>query len=69
MKTKTAPSLTVISKEVRTTIKDMMQHVGDLPKEIFKVAVDAGLHPTGPQYWIYTRESDKIKNIPILGDI
>ncbi|MBI9068009.1 MAG: hypothetical protein JEZ09_12000 [Salinivirgaceae bacterium] len=54
MEKKTAPAMTVLSKEVRTTMKEMLQNIGDLPKEIFQEAVAARLHPTGPQYWIYT---------------
>ncbi len=47
MEKKTAPAMTVLAKEVRTTMKDMLKNVGDLPKEIVQEAVAAGLHPMG----------------------
>lgn len=57
MNTKTAPAMTVVSKEVRTTLNDIVKNIEDFPKEIVKEAVQAGLHPAGPQYWIYTWET------------
>lgn len=54
MEKKTAPAMTVISKTVRTTFKDLSKDIEDFPQEIVKQAVQAGLHPAGPQYWIYT---------------
>ena len=57
MKKVTAPSMTVISKDVRTTFKDLMKNIEDFPQEIVKEAVKSGLHPTGPQCWVYTWES------------
>lgn len=53
MKTKTAPAMTVLAKEMKTTMKNMLTDVGDIPQEIVKHAVNNGLHPSGPQYWIY----------------
>ncbi|MCT4601509.1 MAG: GyrI-like domain-containing protein [Marinifilum sp.] len=53
----TAPAMTVVSKEVRTTFKDLMKNIEDFPQEIVKEAVQAGLHPAGPQCWVYTWES------------
>ncbi|WP_421919405.1 hypothetical protein [Marinifilum sp.] len=57
MKRVTAPEMTVISKDVRTTFKDLMKNIEDFPKQIVTEAVKAGLHPTGPQCWVYTWES------------
>lgn len=53
MKTKTAPAMTVLAKEVKTTMKNMLTDVGEIPQDIFKHAINNGLHPAGPQYWIY----------------
>lgn len=57
MNTKTAPAITVVSKEVRTTLKDLVKNIEDFPQEIVKEAVQAGLHPSGPQCWVYTWET------------
>jgi effector-binding domain-containing protein len=57
MKKATAPSMTVISRDVRTNFKDLITKIEDFPQEIVKEAVKEGLHPTGPQCWVYTWES------------
>jgi effector-binding domain-containing protein len=57
MEKKTAPAMTVLSKTVRTTFNDLEKNIEDFPKEIVIEAVKAGLHPSGPQCWIYTWES------------
>ena len=53
----TAPAMTVVSKVVRTTLEDLIKNIEDFPKEIVQEAVNAGLHPSGPQYWIYKWET------------
>jgi len=53
MKKKTAPAIKVLAYEIKTSMKTLLSDVGNLNREIFKVAVDSGLHPTGPQFWIY----------------
>jgi effector-binding domain-containing protein len=57
MEKQTAPAMTVVSKEIRTTFKDLMKDIEDFPQAIVKEAVQAGLHPAGPQCWIYTWET------------
>jgi effector-binding domain-containing protein len=57
MKQKTAPAMTVLAYELKTTMNNLINDVGTIPKEIFKSAVDNGLHPAGPQYWIYSWEN------------
>lgn len=57
MKTTKAPEMTVLSKVVRTSLEDLMKNIEDFPKEIVQEAVNAGLHPSGPQYWIYKWET------------
>ncbi|MDQ2177864.1 GyrI-like domain-containing protein [Marinifilum sp. D714] len=57
MKKVTAPAMMVLSKVVRTTLEDLMKNIEDFPKEIVQEAVNAGLHPSGPQYWIYKWET------------
>lgn len=54
MKKKTAPAMTVVSKTIKTTFKNLIKDIEDFPQEIVRAAIHAGLHPTGPQYWIYT---------------
>ena len=61
MEKKTAPAMTVVSKDVRTTLKDLKENIQDYPSEIVTEAVKAGLHPTGPQYWVYTWETDDME--------
>lgn len=53
----TAPAMTVLSKTVKTTLEDLIKNVEDFPKEIVQEAIQAGLHPSGPQYWIYKWET------------
>ena len=53
----TAPAMTVVSKVVRTTFENLKKNIENFPKEIVQEAVEAGLHPTGPQYWIYKWET------------
>lgn len=53
METKTAPEMTVLMHEGKTTIANLMQYAGDKPQRLVSEAVKNGLHPTGPQYWIY----------------
>lgn len=53
METKIAPAMQVLAKEVKTNIKTLVQDVGEIPKEIFKNAIQNGLHPAGPKYWLY----------------
>ena len=57
MEKKTAPAMTVLSKVVRTTLEDLIKNIEDFPREIVQEAVKAGLHPSGPQYWIYKWET------------
>lgn len=57
MENKTAPAMTVLSCQIRTNMKNMLTDVGDLNKEIYKTAIEAGFQPTGPQYWVYKWES------------
>ncbi len=52
-----APAMTVLSKVVRTTLEDLIKNIENFPKEIVQEAVNAGLHPSGPQYWIYKWET------------
>lgn len=56
MKT-TAPAMTVLSKVVRTTFENLEKNIEQFPTEIVQEAVKAGLHPSGPQYWIYKWET------------
>ncbi len=53
----TAPAMTVVSKVVRTTFENLKKNIENFPKEIVQEAVEAGFHPTGPQYWIYKWET------------
>lgn len=57
MKKKTSPEMTVLMHEVKTNLKSMLNDVGELPQELWKEAVNNGLHPTGPQCWEYEWES------------
>jgi effector-binding domain-containing protein len=57
MKKQTAPAMTVLSKVVKTTLEDLIKNIENFPKEIVQEAVNAGLHPSGPQYWIYKWET------------
>jgi len=50
---KTAPEMTVLVHEGRTSLKNLLEYIGDIPKRIIIEAVNQGIHPTGPQYWIY----------------
>lgn len=58
MKTKTAPAMKVLACEIKSCMKTLSSDVGNLNKEIFKIAIDNGLHPAGPQFWIYKWESE-----------
>lgn len=49
--------MTVLSYELKTSLKSLDKDVGDLPKEIYNEAAKAKLIPAGPQYWIYKWES------------
>lgn len=53
METKIAPAMQVLSKEFTTTMKRFIEDVGEIPKDIFKSAIENQLHPCGPQYWLY----------------
>lgn len=57
MEKQTAPAMTVVSKEIRTTFKNLMKDIEQFPKEIVEEAVQTGLHPSGPQYWVYKWET------------
>lgn len=57
MEKQQAPAMTVVSKVIKTTFENMIQNIGDLPKELVKEAVNAGLHPSGPQCWMYKWET------------
>ncbi len=57
MEKQTAPAMTVVSKTVKTTFKDLMKDIEDFPQQIVKEAVQAGLHPAGPQCWLYSWET------------
>ena len=59
MKKMTAPAMTALVFEGKTNMQNMLAFVGDKPKELFKEAIQNGLHPVGPQYWIY--EWDDLK--------
>ncbi|MDA3892825.1 MAG: GyrI-like domain-containing protein [Salinivirgaceae bacterium] len=53
MKMKTAPAMTVLAKDIKTSMKSLLNDVGEIPQEIYRNAVENSLHPAGPQYWIY----------------
>ncbi len=57
MKKTIAPAMTVLAIELKTNMQALANDVGTLPKEVFAEAINAGLHPVGPQYWIYEWES------------
>lgn len=53
----TAPAMTVLSKVIRTRFENLEKNIEQFPTEIVQEAVNAGLHPAGPQYWIYKWET------------
>jgi effector-binding domain-containing protein len=53
MKKKTAPEMTVLMHEGKSTLANLLNYAGDKPQRLVHEAVKNGLHPTGPQYWIY----------------
>lgn len=57
MEAKKSPAMTVLSYELKTKMASLIDDVGTKNVELFKEAIKLGLHPTGPQYWLYTWNS------------
>jgi hypothetical protein len=50
---KIAPEMTLLVHKGRTNMTNLINYIGETPKRLVKEVVDSGLHPSGPQYWIY----------------
>lgn len=57
MKKTIAPAMTVLATELKTNMQNLLNDVGEIPQQVYQEAVNNGLRPAGPQYWIYEWES------------
>lgn len=75
MQIKTTPSFKALVSRHQTTIPELSQFVGHVPKAMYAAAAAAGVMVSGPQYWIYTGMDGKDETVftleialPIQGD-
>jgi len=53
MQIKEIKPMTLLCFRTQTTLPQMMQYVGAVPKKLYEEANRLGLHVTGPNYWLY----------------
>ncbi len=53
MEIKNSKNRLVFSYESKTTLKNMMQAIGNKPDELMQALQKQAINPTGPQIWVY----------------